>query len=64
MESYTDNTSMIHLSRKHEHMLLHESGIDPGARAERGTFTAWRGRDEPQDGAGSLLAAWCFERLL
>lgn len=39
MESYTDNASMIHLSRKHSHMLLHESGIDPGIIAERGYAT-------------------------
>jgi Domain of unknown function (DUF3854) len=50
MESYTDNASIVYLSRKHEHMLLCESVIDPGVRAERGTFTAWRGRDVPQDG--------------
>lgn len=30
-------------------MLLHESGLDPGIVAERGTFTAWRGRDVPQE---------------
>ena len=29
---------------------MHESGIDPGVTEERGTFTAWRGRDVPQDG--------------
>ncbi len=39
MESYTDNTSMIHLSRKHSHMLLHESGIDPTVAKERGYET-------------------------
>ncbi len=30
-------------------MLFGESGIDPGVVAERGTFTATRGRDVPQD---------------
>ncbi len=39
MESYTDNTPMIHLSRKHSHMLLHESGIDPAVAEERGYET-------------------------
>ena len=39
MESYTDNTSMIHLSRKHSHMLLHESGIDPAVAEGRGYET-------------------------
>jgi DNA-binding Lrp family transcriptional regulator len=48
MESYTDNTSMIHLSRKHEHMLLHESGIDPGVADERGYATV-RSRTELLD---------------
>jgi predicted transcriptional regulator len=39
MESYTDNASTVHLSREHEHMLLHDSGIDPGVAAERGYQT-------------------------
>ena len=35
MESYPTNSTMIHLSSKHSHMLLHESGIDPVRAAER-----------------------------
>ena len=52
MESYTDNTSMIHLSRKHEHMLLYESGIDPGIAAERGYYTARIRAEIPEAFAG------------
>ena len=40
MESYTDNASIVYLSRKHKHMLLQESGINPGVAAERGYRTA------------------------
>ena len=52
MASYTDNTSMIHLSRKHEYMLLHESGIDPGIAAERGYYTARSRPEVPEAFAG------------
>ena len=37
------------LSDVHRGMLFEESGIDPAVVAERGTFTARRGRDVPQD---------------
>ncbi|MDP9487449.1 MAG: hypothetical protein M3Q49_16975, partial [Actinomycetota bacterium] len=36
-------------------MLFEESGISPDVVAERGTFTAWTGKDVPQDG-GKLTA--------
>jgi DNA-binding Lrp family transcriptional regulator len=52
MESYTDNARMIHLSRKHEHMLLHESGIEPGIAAERGYYTARSRSQVPETFAG------------
>ena len=37
------------LSDSHRRMLFSESGIDPGVAEERGTFTATRGKDVPQD---------------
>lgn len=39
MTSYPTDASMIHKSRKHSHMLEHESGIDPGVVDERGYRT-------------------------
>ncbi len=48
MTSYPTNDTMTHLSRKHEHMLLHESGIDPGIAAERGYHTARRRSEVPE----------------
>ena len=37
------------LSDSHGRMLFEESSIDPGVAHERGTFTASRGKDVPQD---------------
>src|SRR5215211_847779 len=37
------------LSESHRRMLFDDSGIDPPIAAERGTFTASRGKDVPQD---------------
>ncbi|MDQ3182729.1 MAG: DUF3854 domain-containing protein, partial [Actinomycetota bacterium] len=37
------------LSDSHQRMLYDESGIDPSVAHERGTFTARRGKDVPQD---------------
>lgn len=37
------------LSDSHRRMLCDESGIDPPVEVERGTFTARRGKDVPQD---------------
>src|SRR5829696_9935691 len=37
------------LSESHRRMLFDDSGIDPPIAAERGTFTAGRGKDVPQD---------------
>jgi putative DNA primase/helicase len=43
-------TSQSHtLSESHRMMLFDDSGIDPPVEAERGTFTASRGKDVPQD---------------
>ncbi len=39
----------VYLSQKHRRMLLEESGISPEIAAERGTFTARRGKDVPQE---------------
>jgi len=48
MESYP-NAAPRTLSESHKRMLFEESGIDPGVVSERGTFTATRGKDVPQD---------------
>lgn len=40
MTSYPTDDSMVHLARKHSHMLLCGSGIDPGVISERGYRTA------------------------
>jgi hypothetical protein len=46
-------TSQSHtLSESHRMMLFDDSGIDPPVEAERGTFTARRGKDVPQDHGG------------
>jgi len=37
------------LSDAHQKMLFGESGIDPAVETERGTFTAQRGKDVPQE---------------
>jgi hypothetical protein len=37
------------LSDAHQKMLFEESGIDPAIETERGTFTAHRGKDVPQE---------------
>src|ERR687897_539824 len=43
-------TSQSHtLSESHRMMLFDDSGIDPPVEAERGTFSASRGKDVPQD---------------
>jgi hypothetical protein len=43
-------TSQSHtLSESHRIILFDDSGIDPQVEAERGTFTASRGKDVPQD---------------
>jgi hypothetical protein len=39
----------VTLSDAHQKMLFEESGIDPAVEAERGTFTAHRGKDVPQE---------------
>jgi Domain of unknown function (DUF3854) len=48
-------SAAAHLSPKHRAMLYDESGIAPEIVAERGTFTAWRGEDVPQE-CGKLPA--------
>ena len=48
MSSYP-NRRLRTLSDSHGRMLFEESGIDPGVAEERGTFTATRGKDVPQD---------------
>ncbi len=48
MTSYPTSDKMPHLSRKHEHMLSHESGIDSGIAAERGYYTARRPSEVPE----------------
>src|SRR5215211_3882183 len=39
----------VTLSDAHQKMLFEESGIDPAVETERGTFTAHRGKDVPQE---------------
>jgi Domain of unknown function (DUF3854) len=46
-------SAAAYLSPKHQAMLYEESGIAPEIAAERGTFTARRGKDVPQE-HGSL----------
>ena len=48
MESYP-NTHSRTLSDSHRRMLFDDSRIDPPVETERGTFTASRGKDVPQD---------------
>ncbi len=48
MESYPKSTQRT-LSDSHQKMLYEESGISPDVADERGTFTATRGKDVPQD---------------
>jgi hypothetical protein len=48
MQSYP-NAGIKTLSDAHRRMLYDESGIDPGVAAERGTFSARRGKGVPQD---------------
>lgn len=48
MSSYNTRRSRT-VSQSHRRMLFEGSGIDPAVVAERGTFTARRGREVPQD---------------
>lgn len=48
MISYPNHGSKT-LSDSHQGMLYDDSGIDPSVEAERGTFSALRGKDVPQD---------------
>src|SRR5829696_1457146 len=47
--AFYPNRGSLTLSRSHSQMLYGDSGIDPPIEAERGTFTASRGKDVPQD---------------
>ena len=49
MSSYP-NSEPRKLSDSHRRILFEDSAIDPAVAAERGTFTAHRGADVPQDG--------------
>jgi hypothetical protein len=47
--AFYPNCGSLTLSRSHSQMLYGDSSIDPLVEAERGTFTAHRGKDVPQE---------------
>src|SRR5215218_6907043 len=47
--AFYPNGGRATLSDSHRRMLYDESGIDPDVAAERGTFTASRGKEVPQE---------------